>query len=213
MAEPTPQRSTHGLPFVVRIIGGILVVGVVVGIGLWAERATDDDLELPDRVAGIDADDSDAALESLDADRRDRARTQAEETNDFNSDRLSEAYDGAEAVTRRYGLLTRADQTLLVTAVRAESGPPVPLAFDDPETLGLAAARNELVDEGDVTCLVTRANPPVADEEGVDSGDLAPTTVLCQRTSGDLTVRVLANGEVDADDVADATDEVWEELS
>jgi hypothetical protein len=58
MADPTTQRSTGG--FVARIAGGIVVVAVVVGIGLWAERATDDDFTLPDEVAGLQADESPA---------------------------------------------------------------------------------------------------------------------------------------------------------
>jgi hypothetical protein len=212
MAEPAPERASGGLPFVARIVGGIVLVALVVGVGLWAERLTDDDLALPDRVAGIDADDSDAALDALDPEGRERARDDSEEVNEFNSEQLSEAYDGAEAVTRRYGVLADTDLTLLVTAVRAGSGPPVPVAFDDPERLGLAAPRNELVEKGEVTCLVTRANPPSADAEG-GGDDGAPVSALCQRSDGDLTVRVLGNGEVDVDEVADATDEVWEDVS
>ena len=107
---------------------------------------------------------------------------------------------------RLYG--RESDSPLVVTAVEAESGPPLPTGFDDPEALGLSAPLNELVDDGDVTCLVTR-NPTPADE-GDD--DPAPVAVLCQRTHGDLTVRVLGTQEPDLDEVVDATDEVWEEL-
>ena len=190
--EATPPVSGTGLLFVLRILGGCLVVAIIVGAGLAAERfISDDDLELPDEVGGLAVDDSDKA--------RDRY--------DYNDERVSDAFDGADAVTRLYG--RGSDSPLVVTAVEAESGPPLPTGFDDPEALGLSAPLNELVDEGDVTCLVTR-NPRSA-EDGADAP--APVAVLCQRTHGDLTVRVLGTQEPDLDTIVDATDEVWEELT
>jgi hypothetical protein len=195
MAEPatgpTPPVGRTGLPFVLRILGGCLVVAIVVGAGLAAERfISDDDLELPDEVGGLAVDDSERARDLY----------------DYNDERVSDAYDGADAVTRLYG--RESDAPLVVTAVEAESGPPLPTGFDDPEALGLSAPLNELVDDGDVTCLVTRNAEPA---DGDD--DPAPVAVLCQRTHGDLTVRVLGTQEPDLDEVVDATDEVWEELT
>ena len=56
---PTPPVGRTGLPFVLRILGGFLVVAIVVGAGLAAERfISDDDLELPDEVGGLAVDDS-----------------------------------------------------------------------------------------------------------------------------------------------------------
>jgi hypothetical protein len=196
MSEPaagaTPPVSGTGLPFVLRILGGCLVVAIIVGAGLAAERfISDDDLELPDEVGGLAIDDSDRARDLY----------------AYNDDKVSDAYDGADTVTALYG--RESDSPLVVTAVAAESGPPLPTGFDDPEALGLSAPLNELVDEGDVTCLVTR-NPTPADD-GADASE--PVAVLCQRTHGDLTVRVLGTQEPDLDTVVDATDEVWEELS
>ncbi len=192
-AEATPPVRGTGLPFVLRILGGCLVVAIIVGAGLAAERfISDDDLELPDEVGGLAMDDSDRARDLY----------------DYNDDEVSDAYDGADAVTGLYG--RESDSPLVVTAVEAESGPPLPTGFDDPKALGLAAPLNELVDEGDVTCLVTR-NPTPADEGDDDAS--APVAVLCQRTHGDLTVRVLGTQKPDLDEVVDATDEVWEELS
>ncbi len=124
-----------------RILGGCLVVAIVVGAGLAAERfISDDDLELPDEVGGLAVDDSERARDLY----------------DYNDDKVSDAYDGADAITRLYG--RDSDAPLVVTVVEAESGPPLPTGFDDPEALGLSAPLNELVDDGDVTCLVTR-NP------------------------------------------------------
>ena len=189
---PTPPVSRAGLPFVLRILGGCLVVAIIVGAGLAAERfISDDDLELPDEVGGLAVDDS----------------QKAHDLYDYNDERVSDAYDGADAVTRLYG--RESDSPLIVTAVEAGSSPPLPTGFDDPDALGIDAPLNELVDKGDVTCLITRNAQPA--DEG--SGDPAPVAVLCQRTHGDLTVRVLGTQEPDLDDVVDATDEVWEELS
>ncbi|HWM73537.1 MAG TPA: hypothetical protein VNQ53_07345 [Nocardioides sp.] len=189
---PVPPVSRTGLPFVLRILGGCLVVAVVVGAGLAVERyISDDDLALPDEVGGLAVDDSNKALDLY----------------DYNDERVSDAYDGADAITRLYG--RDSDSPLVVTVVEAESGPPLPTGFDDPEALDLSAPLNELVDKGDVTCLLTRNAQPA--DEG--AGDPVPVAVLCQRTHGDLTVRVLGTQEPDLDTVVDATDEVWEELT
>jgi hypothetical protein len=211
--EPSTPPASSGLPFAVKIIGGIVLVGIVVGAGLVARELTgDDELTLPDELGGLAADDSDAALEELDAEDRGRARELAEQFYQYNSEQLSRAYDGAEAVTRRYGLLLNADATLLVTAVRADSGPPLPVSFDDPERLHLSAPLNEVVEDGDVACLVTRQRPPVAGSDPTDE-ELAPDSVLCQRTGDDLTVRVFGSGQPNLDDLVDATNDVWEELT
>jgi hypothetical protein len=160
------------MTFVARIVGGVVLVAIVLGIGLWAERQTDDDLSLPDEVAGLAIDDS--------TEGRDFAKA--------NSAGLSDAYDGADAVTGRYGT-GESESKLLVTAVRAKSGPPVPEWFGE---------RNDVVEEDDVACLVTNGRR---------------ATILCQRTDGDLTVRVLGGKGSDAGELVDATNEVWEELS
>lgn len=165
------MAGSNGFGDVARIAGGIVLVAVVVAVALWAERATDDDLELPDRVAGWSQDDSAEVREFAEA----------------NNDRLSEAYDDADAVTAVYA----GDLRVLVTAVRAASGPPVPAVLGD---------NQEWVEDGDVVCLVTE---PAEDE---------PST-LCQRDDGDLTVRAYAEGTTDADTLVSLTDDVFEEIS
>lgn len=211
-AEPSTPPASSGLPFTVKMVGGFVVVAIVVGIGLMARELTGgDELTLPDKLAGLAADDSDAALDDLDEENRDRARDNAQSSYEYNSEQLSEAYDGAEAATRSYGAL-EGELRLTVTAVRADTGPPVPVTFDDPEVLRTEAPRNELVEEGDVTCLISRVSPPPTDSEPSEE-DLAPSSALCQRSGGDLTVRVFAVFDPDVDEIVDATNEVWEELS
>jgi len=203
---PAPPSAPSRLPFAARILGGVVVVAIVVGVGLVARELTGgDELDLPVRVGGMNADDS---AKDLPEETHDNILAGAE----HNSEEFSRAFDGAEAVTRTYGSLE--DMRLTVIAVRADAGPPLPVGFDDPELLGTAAPRNELVEEGDVTCLLTRSAPPAADGDGDPTEEeLAPTAVLCQRTGGDLTVRVFAVSEPELDDVVDATEDVWDELS
>lgn len=161
------------MTFVARIVGGIVLVAIVVGIGLWAESQTDDDLALPDEAGGLTRNDSAEVQDFVEA----------------NSAALSEAYDDADAVTALYGPDTKVG--MLVTAVRATSGPPVPAAF---------SANQDWVEDGDVTCLVTHAPKRAG-------------STLCQRDDGDLTVRVYLNGRPSLDSIVDATNEVWEDLS
>jgi hypothetical protein len=172
MADPTTAPPKRRLPFVARITGGIVLVAAVVGIGLWAERATDDDLTLPDEVEGLAVDES----------------AEGREFDALNSDRLSEAYDGADAVAARYG---DARTGILVTVVRAESGPPVPAAIGD---------NHDWVEDGEVTCLVTQAPKGAG-------------YTLCQRDDGDLTVRVFVQGRPSRDVLVDVTNDIWEDVS
>jgi len=159
-----------------RIVGGIVLVAIVVGIGLWAERQTDDELALPDEVAGLPVDESPNGSEFAQA----------------ISERLSEAYDDADSVVGRYRERGGEFQ-LMVTAVRAKSGPPVPAFF---------SANHDWVEDDDVVCLLTHETQQTK-------------SILCQRDDGDLTVRVFALGSesLDADDLVDATNDVWEDLS
>jgi len=200
---PPPPPAPSRLPFVFRVLGGVVVVAIVVGVGLVARELTGgDELDLPDRVDGLPAADSDAGLEGLDPDRRNAIRDDLETGYEYNNEEYSSAYDGAEAATRIYSDPDM-DRRITVVAVRANSGPPLPVQFDDPELSGATAPRNELVEEGDVTCLLGRGDP----------ADAEPVGILCHRTGGDLTVQVLATVEPELDDVVDATEEVWDELS
>jgi len=201
-APPHPPAGSR-VRFVLRIVGGCVVVAVVVGIGLVARELTGgDELDLPDRVDGLPAADSDAGLEGLDPDRRSAIRDDLETGYEYNNEEYSSAYDGAEAATRIYRDPDM-DRRITVVAVRENAGPPLPVQFDDPELSGATAPRTELVEEGDVICLLGRGNP--TDDE--------PVSILCHRTGGDLTVQVLATSEPELDDVVDATEEVWDELS
>jgi hypothetical protein len=162
-----------GLPFVARIVGGIVLVAMVVGVGLWAERQTDDELALPDEFGGEPLNDSEVGQAIAEA----------------NDAALSEVYDGADAVAAVYGEDTKTG--LLVTAVRAGSGPLAPPVFSESE---------HWIEDGDVTCLVTPAPK-------------GPGTTQCQREDSDLTVRVVVPGKPDLDPLVEATNDLWEDLS
>ncbi len=161
------------MAFVGRIVGGIVLVAMVIGIGLWAERLTDDEFALPDEFGGLVANDSDEVRTFAAAHRA----------------AISEAYDGADALAAVYGPNTKIG--MLVTAVRAESGPLVPQVFSQSE---------DWVEEDDVTCLVTPSRK-------------GPASTQCQRGDGDLTIRVVVRGRPDLSPLVDAINEFWEELS
>lgn len=173
MTDPIAPRPTRGLPFAVRVIGGVVVVGVVIGIGVFAQRLTHDDLALPDAVADVARDDSADAREFAEA----------------NSERLSEAYDDADAVTAHYGTDSRT--RILVTAVRAKAGPPVPAVFSE---------NQDWVEDGEVTCLVTQSPK-------------GPGSTLCQRDDRELTVRAFVRGSPSLDRLVEITNDVWEDVS
>ena len=177
MSDRPPEAApSYGEPTrvgsVLRVVGGCVVVAIVVGIALGAERATDDDLELPDEVAGMAVDESPEAREFAEA----------------NSERLSDAYDGAESVSATY---EDGETRVLVTAVAARSGPPVPAVLGDDQ---------DWVENGEVACLVSHGT----EDEG---------PILCQRDDGDLTVRVYVEGGGDVDTLVEIADDVWEDLS
>jgi hypothetical protein len=203
-AEPSTPPASSGLPFAVKMVGGFVVVAIVVGIGLVARELTGDDLTLPTKVAGLDAIDSEAGLADLSRDRAREAREFHEMIYAYNNKHMSESLDGAEVATRRYG---NGNEILMtVMAIRSELNPPIPDFFIEPESIDLERPVDEMVEDGPVTCRVHRN---FSTREGED--EIA--SIFCQRSSGSLTVRVLANFEPDVDDVVDATDEVWEELS
>jgi len=173
MADPTTSPASGGLPFVARIVGGIVVVAVIVGIGLWAESRTDDDLALPDRVAGLAEAPDELARELVGP----------------HSKGVAELYD-ADAAATLYG--TEPDSQVLVTAVRAESGPLAPAVFTEEQ---------DWVEDDDVACLVTHQRK-------------GPDSVICQRGDGDLTVQLFNLGsDLDVDTIVDATNDVWDEVS
>ncbi len=128
MSEATSSRSSIGA-----ILLGLVVVAAVIVGALAVEQATDNDLELPDTLAGgLRADESSELVDS------------AEEG-------LEEALD--VPVTVRSYRTSDDERLVTVTVVDEAAGPFAPSGPQaDAELLGLARAPYELVREDDVTC-------------------------------------------------------------
>ncbi len=191
------------------LVASVVVVAAAVAL-LAVVRSVGDEIDLPERVAGLGAEDSPAgyaAGEAPPSDLTDRLRRGWA----YSAGKVSDAFDGAEAAVRSYrdpddGSF---DGRVLVTAVAADAGPLLPEGvFDDPALAGTAAPALDRVERGDVECLLRRLSPPLAAADGAEPEIDA---ITCQRTGGSLTVRVsTTSGDVDA--TADLVEELVEEL-
>ncbi|WP_139983063.1 hypothetical protein [Nocardioides litoris] len=189
------------------IIASVVVVAAAIGLLQLVRTVGEDELSLPPQVDDLLAVDSEAFLgtsgqEDLLATRRAEARTVGES--------LSEAFDGAAAVTRVY-VDRESAESVTVFAVAADAGPLLPPGgFVDPDRAGLALPPVERVADDGVECLLQRNNPPRAGTD-YQPDQAAPDTVQCQRRSGTLTVRAQATFG-DRDRVEDVVDDVWDDL-
>lgn len=200
--------------FWIGLVASVVVIALAVGVLALVTSLRDSDVELPDEVGGLVALDTDAAFpESSTLDDEKRAQTIADrrEAQEYAADKLSDAFDGADAAVRSYGEADVLDPLYLVTAVADDAGPLIPEnGFDDPEYLRTALPRVDRVSEGDAACLIHRNQPPLADRE-YDDEAAAIDHMVCQRTSGSLTVRVsVTDGDVER--TVDLLDDVWDEL-
>ncbi|KRF11410.1 hypothetical protein ASG90_16800 [Nocardioides sp. Soil797] len=199
------------------VLAVLLVVGGAVAAIVWSTTSDEDPSALPDRIGDWVAQDSDAFLASVDADLDDDRRDELIETrrqaDDYNSEQFSKAFGGADAQSRSYWSDDADNGALIVVEIQADSGPVLPIAFGDPELMGTAVPRDEVGEHGDVQCLLSRINPPRANEDedtgDAETEDAEPDSVLCQRTDSGRTVRVSVSG-VSVDDVVAITNQVWD---
>lgn len=197
------------------LVASVVTIGLAVG-GLFLVRGLGgDDLTLPGELDGLTAADSGRALEQIDdEERRTEARERSERQRAYNERELSEALGGADVEARSYYDIDSDDGPPVINVVAADGdlGPLLPdNGFIEPETSGFALPLVERVETGDVECLVRRVNPPRVGDD-YDDDDAAPTTVLCQRTSGSLSVRVSSGQGTTVDEIAGYVDDVWAEL-
>lgn len=199
----------------IALVSSVAVLALAGGVLVLTERLGGSDLELPGEVAGLTARDSPDFVEQIDEDSRDRARERNRQLAAYNEDKLGEALDGADVVSRNYVETDDDDDgptSINVIAAAADLGPLVPdTGFTDPEAIGFALPQVERVEQDDVECLVRRNQPPAADSD-YDAEDAAPSSVLCQRTSGGLSVRVSAGPGATVDLLAGIVDDVYAEL-
>lgn len=196
------------------LVASVVVLAAAVGIAFALDRRGSD-VELPDTLDGMHAFDSDAGQRELGADDDKVIAESIRKTRSaqgYAEDQVSDAYDGADADIRQYTRLTDdgSNRIYQVTAVAAESGPLLPEGgFPDPERLGVAFPTVDRTVDGEVACLA-RYNP-VPDGGDDVSPDDHIQSVVCQRTSGSLTVRV-QTGVAPVDSVVDVTNAAWDDL-
>jgi hypothetical protein len=156
----------------------------VIAGALAIEQATDNDLDLPDELAG-----------GLRAEPRDDIARSAES-------RLEDVMD-APATVRSY--LAGKGRGALVMVVDESAGPFAPRGPNvDPELLGLARGPFELVREGDAVCQVTWQSVVA---KGDELPDEEPAGVQCQLGADGRTYWIYSTG-MSAADAADILEDI-----
>lgn len=199
------------------LIASVLVVVVAVGL---LRLVDDDEIELPDELAGRTALGTPAAVKGIDdAEKADRALKGQRDATAYNQEKMSDVLDGAAVTSRTYVDFAEDKDfddrlpDVQVLAVAADAGPLLPLyGFGDPEYLGYALPLVEWSEHGDVECLGNRVSPPGADDEDYSEEEAAIDIVTCQHRSGSLTLRVTVR-DTPVDDVVDLTDDLWDDVS
>ncbi|WP_345458840.1 hypothetical protein [Nocardioides marinquilinus] len=201
---------------VIGAVTSVVIVAVALVLALVViPRLGGGEVELPEEVGGL------TALDELvppgaddDPEAQDRAaenRARQEDSREYSAEKISEIFDGADADQRSYADPDTIDPIYTVIAVAADAGPLlVSNGFPDPEYLGLALPREEWFEQGDAECVGTRLETVPAGEEPTEE-QRAFGFLVCQRSSGSLSVRVSVNdGDVDA--AVDLLDAVYTDL-
>lgn len=188
MSEPTgPVPATRR--FALPIVLGLLLVAAVIAVALLIERATDDDIDLPETLPGG------FSAAAVDDPQRELVAS-AEEG-------LEEALE-VEVTVQSY-LGDDAGRQVTVTAVDEPAGPFAPSGPQaGADALGQERAASELVREGETTCeLAWEAAVP----EGGDVPDGDPASVHCQLAADGRTYWLNGRG-LSADEAADILESV-----
>jgi hypothetical protein len=200
---PVPgRRGSRGTVLIAGIAG--LAVGAALVGGAWLlfgnDGASSSAISAPERI-------SDYLVygEASVFDEDDRGQDNADRQRDWDarsSARLAAAYDGAGALVRTYSD-DNVENRFALEAVRAPS-PSLYAHYSDAEYLRLDRPIEEVREFGEVSCSLTNTSPDFS------------ALVACQRTDGDLTVRITRiSGDLmeDPEQVAKLVDEAWRELS
>lgn len=205
--EPAHSRFIPGVLVgaLTVLVVAALVAGLLLGTGALGSAGSDRELSLPDRIGPLT---SQATHQKILEENPEQAAS-AEKLGEQTGANWSEAYDGASATAALYSNDELTDH-MLVVAVAAHS-PGLAAPGYDLERLQVALPPTEVRTYGEVECLLR--NQPVA----VGEVDEDMTFVEhCQRSSDDLTVRILHAGGEHANDpetVAAYVDEAFESLA
>lgn len=216
-SAPQPASRPARAPLFAAALAGF-VLAAVIAIVLWVtgvfdssdsdSGGSDASISLPTKVGSY--------VRFQDVTLNKQARLKPSVTADEHSAQrtavaLSQAYGGAGAAVQTY-----ADQKLATTftvwVVRAHTPDPV-VGYEDPKFQGLAVAADTVQRVGPVSCQLHNSPTPAGKTPAKDS----TIVVLCQRTSGSLTVVVRNVGGVGTsglihspDGVAAIVDQVWD---
>lgn len=127
---------------------------------------------------------------------------------------LTAAYSGAAAASQVYATEGLTSQPW-ATVVRAQSPAPFLASVVDPADLGLSVNRENLLTDGDVSCVIYYVETYPTGKLPADNDRRVQ---YCQRTGPALTVRVYGggSGEDDVDQVklyVDATNDLWNSIA
>lgn len=184
------------------LLTGALVVGLLFVTGVLGSADSERELGLPDSIGPLTREAENPTIAEQDPE----WASSAEDIDEQTAASWSEAYDGASATAARYV----DDELIDYLTVVAVAGPSPGLATVsyDLERVGLESPPTEVRAYGDVECLVRNLPSGEPDEAGAFVDE-------CQRSSDDLTVRVLfASGDLaeDPETVASYVDEAFESL-
>lgn len=207
---PTPPRRRVNTAVVFAAVAGAVVGALVVG-SIWllggGESGPDVSGSTPDRVGEF------ARLADIELSKSDNGRQNAERIRTWNrqsAERLSAAYQGAEAAVETYAD-DRAERTFTLLVVGARSPFPPFVPYQDAAYLRVKRPFEELREFGDVACVVRNDVTAEGGEESPESTHV----VSCLRTASGATVEIRnPSGDLgnDPQRVADLVNDAWSKV-
>ncbi|WP_134740142.1 hypothetical protein [Nocardioides sp. 503] len=194
-------------PFVLGLVGGIVVLGLLVAFTVLLPKSGGADPDaLPDSLpGGLRA--SDLVRDQDDAEQQARAEDFAERQGDINesgAEQLEDLFD-APAVVRTYQD-EQFERQVTITVVETAAGPFLPNGPPlDPSYLDLERNVSELVSVGDGVCALYYQQPVPKGQAVPD--DEQPQALQCQVGAGGATYQLFGQG-LDADAAVDILDDL-----
>jgi hypothetical protein len=202
----TPRDRTVA---VLGAVAGLLALGLLVVFAVVLPKVSADpaseggslgEIDLPDELTG-----GYTALDTVESEQIPADQIQAlVASQEYADDVLADLVDAGGA-SRQY-LNSEETAAPTIQVYGAETGPLVPEQIVDPEAFGLREAPFEVVQGGEVSCIVERSEIDPATQQPLPEPRVV--SVTCQRTGPGLTVRLIAG--TDLGESADLVNEVWE---
>jgi hypothetical protein len=213
MTEPSPKTSRGiAVPLAAALLGLAVGAALVAGAFLIFDgggSGSDEPISAPDRIGDY------SRFADIEINKKDAARKTVDRITNWNkqsSERLSTTYGGSGAAIEVYADDSIKSQFTL-QLVRASAPFPPFVPYSNPADLGLAKPEQELVEFGDVACVVRNGTTPAGRQPNPDD----TFVILCLRTSSSLTVQITSvtgdNLRSDPRKVADLVNDAWTKVS